>query len=267
MFVDTDSCAQRGQRTLKRYRTRAVTMATLSRSVLCVVLTCIALGAIGCGGGTTGTSPSESLRFTGFAERADGTRAAALSMTVASAGDQEVLVASGTDSEGEFSMNLPESESDMIVDVAGVGASSITRSQSGDGAMAAKLAVTAQGELNVQQFYEAQIDQARSRCVESIEGTRVTLEAQQGDTDPCLIVVAVASGQLALSAFEGRVVGSCEDRFGPVSVAQYTAGKGIELDLTQDLIKSCSDLSIEVSSKQAPGLVSVFQVNPASVIF
>jgi hypothetical protein len=111
-----------------------------------------------CGGGTTGTSSTDSLKFSGYAETANGQRASDLSMSVQSAATDQTLVDSGTDRRGDFSMALPSDESGFLVIVDGVGEATIVRNQSGAGTMTSKLAATSNGALMVKDLFETQID-------------------------------------------------------------------------------------------------------------
>jgi hypothetical protein len=232
---------------------------TTSSWLSSVVSFLVVLSAVGCGGGTTGTSPTDSLKFSGYAEQSDGTRAESLTMTVRAGSTDEPLVNSGTDTQGNFQMDLPGTEEAFVVDVDGIGSASVTRDQSGDGAMTAKLSVTSKGSLEVSSFFESQVMEATLCEGLSIRGTTLVISGkiEQG---ACPLTIAVASEQLAVTRFEGQLLATCNGSFTTVAQSMASPDGRIDLDLNAALSRDCNDLSIVVSTPQAPDLKNVFQV-------
>ena len=128
-------------------------LAQLSTGISLLVI----VSLVSCGGGTTGTSSSDSVRFAGYAEGADGLRAANLSMSVASTATNENLADSGTNDAGDFSMELPAEVESFVVDVKGIGATTVSRQQRGVGTMTSTPAVSSTGALVAEDFFEVQV--------------------------------------------------------------------------------------------------------------
>lgn len=212
-----------------------------------------------CGGGTTGTSSSDSLRFSGFAQDADGARAARLSMSVTSTATNENLVDSGTNDSGDFSMELPAEEQSFLVDVDGVGTTTISRQQRGVGTMASKLSVTSSGALVAEDVFETQV-LASPLCQSlTLNGSSIVVSGDVGQA-PCEATFAVASNSLPLTSFSGRVEATCAGSRAFVTSANSSSEGQITLDLNAAFRRGCSDIEVVVSSRLAPELQSAFQV-------
>lgn len=221
------------------------------------VLTFTALSS--CGGGTTGTSSSDSLRFSGFAQDADGTRAARLSMSVVSTATNENLVDSGTNDSGDFSMELPANEEAFVVDVEGVGSTQIARQQLGVGAMASKLAVTSAGALVAEDVFEVQ-PLATVLCASlTVNGSTIVVSGDVGEA-PCKAAFGVASQSVPLTSFRGDLIGSCAGSIETISSAGASAQGVITLDLNDAFARGCSNIKVSITSPRAPGLKSEFPV-------
>jgi len=212
-----------------------------------------------CGGGTTGTSPTGELKFSGVAEKADGARAGMLNMTVRSGSSDEALADSGTNSQGEFLMQLPASEEMFVIEVAGVGSTSIARMQRGEGSMSAKLAAMKDGTLVAAQLSESQIDSStlcESLAVEE-GGLRVDGALGQG---ACLVDIVVESQELAVASFYGTVLAKCNGARDLIQQSRADATGRVRFDLSSALSSGCQQLELVVASSQAPELSGVFVV-------
>jgi hypothetical protein len=220
----------------------------------------LALGILAsCGGGTTGTSSSDSLQFSGFAEGADGVRAARLAMSVTSAATSENLVDSGTDDAGDFSMELPAEEGAFVVDVNGVGSTTISRQQRGVGALASKLSVTSAGALVAEDVFEAQ-PLASILCASlSLSGSTIVVSGEVGNA-PCKVAFSVASKSLPLNSFRGDLIASCAGSRATISSAAASSQGVIMLDLNIAFARGCSDITVLISSSRSAGLRSEFPV-------
>lgn len=214
---------------------------------------------IGCGGGTTGTSPTDSFKLLGVAKQANGAPASSLSMTVRSSATDEPLVDSGTDAQGKFSMDLPAEEQSLVVDVTGVGQTRVNRNQRGSGAMATTLSVTTQGSLETRETFEAQVVPTDSLC--EVVATGTTIQIARGDEqEPCIVNISVASQDLPLETFQGILTANCGGSDTVLSVSPNRAGSGIQVNLQEALIRSCIDIKIQVSSTRNRELVTRFLV-------
>ena len=212
-----------------------------------------------CGGGTTGTSSSDSLRFSGYAEGADGVRAGRLSMSVASAATSESLVDSGTNDAGDFSMELPAEEEAFVVDVEGVGATQIARQQRGAGTMASKLSVTSTGALMAENVFEVQALGSVLCASLTLNGSALVVVGDVGSA-PCKVAFSVASKSLPLTSFRGEVVALCAGSMMTISSAAASSQGVITLDLNEAFTRSCSNITVFIASSRAPGLQSEFPV-------
>jgi hypothetical protein len=212
-----------------------------------------------CGGGTTGTSATDSVKFAGYAQTANGERASGLSMSVQSATTNQTLVNSGTDDSGDFSMTLPSDEDAFVVDVKGVGTTTISRKQRGAGTMASTLAVTNSGALVATDFFEAQID-ASSLCASlTANGDELIVSGDVG-TGPCPVTFTIASQQLSLNSFRADVEGVCDGTRQLVTSARSSSAGTVTVDLNEAFARGCGDVQVSISSVKAVGLTSIFSV-------
>lgn len=228
----------------------------------CIVL-CVStiLSNTGCGGGTTGTSPTGELKFSGVAEDADGSRAGRLTMTVRSGENDEALVDSGTNANGEFAMDLPGSEEQLVVQVDGVGSTSIARQQRGNGTMSAKLAVTREGALTSRDLSEAQVDSSTLCSNLEVSGNSIKVVGPVGSKE-CLVDIVIASQELTLGSFTATLRGVCGGVGPKAAIVASRAGDDgrVRLDLNQGFSAGCTGLEVVVQSSQALELASAFVV-------
>ena len=212
-----------------------------------------------CGGGTTGTSSTDSVKFAGYAQTANGERAPGLSMSVQSATTNQTLVNSGTDDRGDFSMTLPSDEDAFVVDVTGVGTTTIARTQRGAGTMASTLAVTTSGSLVATDFFEAQIDTSSLCGSLTANGDTLIVSGDVG-TGPCPVTVTIASQQLSLDSFRSNVEGVCDGTPQLITSARSSSAGTVTVDLGEAFAQECDDVRVIISSVNAVGLTSVFSV-------
>jgi hypothetical protein len=231
----------------------------ISQRMFAAILGLVVPGVISCGGGTTGTSSTDTVKFLGIAEQADGRRAAFLKMTVRSGRTNESLEESGTDAKGDFVMTLPANESSLVVDVSGIGSTTVQRQRQGRGVLAAKLAVTRQGTLEAAQQYEVQIDEDSLCSRLASEGSELLVVGQESDT-PCGVTLSVKSQQLTPRLFRGSVVAVCDGASVVLnSEVASDAGK-ISLDLQEAFDRDCRDIRLVVTSTEAAQLRATFPV-------
>lgn len=223
-----------------------------------LALTVITFAIASCGGGTTGTSSTDSVKFAGYAEQTNGDRAPFLSMTVSSGTSGEDLRNSGTNADGDFDMALPASESSLVIDVVGVGTTTMQRLQQGPGTLSTKLAATDQGIQSELQF-EAQVSE-QNLCSSLLPSGDELTVVSDDDQVPCPATIAIASQELALRDFQGSVVATCASEVSTLTTARADADGKVTLDLSGALTGGCTEIRIVVSHPQAPGLESVFYV-------
>jgi hypothetical protein len=180
-------------------------------------------------------------------------------MSVASAATSENLVDSGTNDNGDFSMELPADEEAFVVDVEGVGSTRIARQQRGVGTISSKLAVTSAGALVAEDVFEAQ--PLGSALCESLtlNGNAIVVSGDVGNAS-CKVAFSVASRSLPLTSFRGDLVASCAGLTEPIGSAGASAQGVITLDLNDAFARGCSNIKISIASPLAPGLESEFPV-------
>ena len=235
----------------------------LARRALAHLSTAMSLFVIGffvsCGGGTTGTSSSDSVKFAGYAEGADGLRAANLSMSVVSTATNKNIADSGTNDSGEFSMELPAEVQSFVVDVEGVGTTTVSRQQRGEGTMTSKLSITSTGALVAEDLFEVQV-LTSSLCRSLTLSNNTLIVSGEVGGAPCEVTLQVASRVLPLTSFRGKVEASCDASRIIVSSANASTQGAITLDLNTAFSRGCSDITVSVGSPQAPDLQSIFPV-------
>jgi hypothetical protein len=223
-------------------------------ALILLVVTCVA-----CGGGTTGTSPTDTLRFSGFVEQADGTRASSIAMTIRSGVTEDNLLESATNEQGEFSMNLPASEQALIIEAQGVGSTMVMRDQRGDGAITAKLGVTSQGQLLATLISELQIKQSSLCSSLSPSENGLTIVGDVGQ-EPCLVTISVASQELPIEQFIGTLTAVCSNVQVDLEISRASQQGEILYDLNRAFSLNCSDIQLKISHGNAPELVAIFIV-------
>ena len=221
-------------------------------------LATIALGLVSCGGGTTGTSSTDSVKFAGYAEQANGGRAPFLSMTVSSGTSGEDLKDSGTNAQGDFAMVLPSRESSLVVDVVGLGSTTLRRQQEGPGTLSAKLSASDEGLQSGLQF-EAQLSEQNLCPNLSVSGDELIVIGDDGQV-PCPATMAIASQELTLRDFQGSVVARCAGVLNTGTPARSSSDGKLTVDLSSALNGGCDEIRIVLSHPQAPGLESIFYV-------
>ena len=223
-----------------------------------LALSIVTIFIASCGGGTTGTSSTDSVKFAGYAEQANGGRAPFLSMTVSSGMSGEDLEKSGTDADGGFAMSLPSSESSLVIDVDGVGSTTMRRLQQGAGTLSTKLAATGDGLASELQF-EAQVSEHNLCSNLLASGDELTVVSDD-DRVPCPATIAIASQELTLRDFQGSIVAKCASELSTLTTARANADGKVTLDLSGALTGECTEIRLVVSHPQAPGLESLFYV-------
>ena len=221
-------------------------------------LTFVVFAITSCGGGTTGTSSTDSVKFAGYAEQQDGGRAPFLSMTVSSGTSGEDLRNSGTNANGDFAMLLPARESSLVIDVVGVGSTTMRRLQQGPGTLSTKLAATGEGLESELQF-EAQVSE-QNLCSNLLVSGDELIVVGDSDIVPCPATITIASKELSLRNFEGAVVARCAGALNTLTTARASADGKVTLDLSAAISKGCTEIRVMLTHPQAPGLESVFYV-------
>lgn len=214
---------------------------------------------IGCGGGTTGTSPTNELKFSGLVQQSNGTPAPSLLMTVRSGLTDDNLLDSGTNEQGEFAMDLPAAEESLVIDVQGVGSTTVTRAQRGAGTITAKLRVMPEGGLSTSQLSEAQIDEAALCSSLAVSGNMLAIVGDVGQ-EPCPVVISVDSQELGVAEFTGILSAVCDNARVDLEAAKASQQGEMTLDLNRAFSRGCEDVELSVLHSKVPELVASFIV-------
>lgn len=208
---------------------------------LATAIVCCALAA--CGGGTTGTSPTDSFKLIGITENSENNALPTTSMLVVSGTNDTVLVDSQTDSSGNFSMELPGDESSLIVDVQGTRSTPLTRSLLGSSIVSTKLSQDSAGALSFDETFEVQIDS--SRLCEALEADRNQISwAGPAIPESCPVTFNVRTTGGDSSSIQATLRANCE-----VSIASTNADSTgtVSIDIAPALAARCGTIEITVS--------------------
>ncbi len=232
-----------------------------TKYLLTFLLLPLAMVTTSCGGGTTGTSSIAPLTLNGYAEQADGSRGAGLSMSVKSGTDSTTILTSGTDQNGDFSMELPANEETFVIEVDGIGSTQISRRQSGEGNISTKLTIDPDRGLITKDLFEAQLalDSAPCSALE-IENNQINVVAPITE-ESCEIKINTDSEELSTANFIGTLMGSCPKQ-GYRNLAQNSANSegAIRLDLAPAIKRGCVNLSLRITHRSSTDLESRFPI-------
>jgi hypothetical protein len=156
-------------------------------------------------------------------------------------------------------MDLPAEEESLTIEVAGVGRTTVVRSQRGDGAMTAKLKVSAQGTLAATQLFEAQIEPDSLCSSITPSGTSLLISGPTGQ-QACPVTIRVTSREIAATSFTGSLRATCNGQPETVATTRASADGAIRIDLLDAFSQGCTQLSFAVTTPRAPGLEALFVV-------
>lgn len=206
----------------------------------------------GCGGGTTGTSPTGGFEFVGLVRSSTGTPVSDTDMTVSSADGTAELATARTNAKGIFSMELPPAVSSLVATVGDKRSQPISRVLPGSGILSTQLVETDAGEFVGRFSFEVKVDQTLLCSAFRSEGNVLYRREELGRGTDCLIPFLVASPSLVNSRFRATIVSNCglteveQDSFRPNSQGKIVVDVGPLLDA------GCSAFSIVVTHDDAP---------------
>lgn len=204
----------------------------------------------GCGGGTTGTSSTNELKLAGYAQSASGERLSALPMTVRSANDQSELIVSKTDNTGSFTMELPGSESSVLVEIEGKRSSPIARRFKGSSIVSTVLTLSSTGDILSEGSFEAQVDGDSLCQALEIEGNQLYVKGQP--SGPCEVRAQIASSAYPLSTFSATFEGTCNGESLVLSTTPVDGSGRVSIDVSDGINRGCKSLRIAFASRSDP---------------
>lgn len=223
------------------------------------------LGAMitGCGGGTTGTSSTDEFKFAGVAKSASGQPLSGTAMTVRSAGDDSELLQSATDSSGQFVMDLPASESSVVVAVGEARSAPLVRSFNGASVLSTEMVSTSAGDLEFQGTFEVQIDSATLCPALTPYGNQLYQQAPL-PAGECVVAFTISSIELSTKNFTAAITGDCQasDVAKPVTDSQKDSQ--LLVDIAPYLQAGCTTFEIAISHRNTAKRSASFPVYGAA---
>ena len=210
-------------------------------------LVALILTSSGCGGGTTGTSSGESFKFIGITENAERAPLADTEMSVLSGGDDQVLVESQTNRNGDFAMDLPSDEESLVVDVQGTKSAPLERQLAGESIVSTTLRQDEVGALSFTETFEVQVDSATLCPALVAEGNRIYQRSGQngGAEQSCFVRFLIRTKDLPLATVQASARTDCAVSIQPVRVAP---DETISVDVARLLDSECNNSEIIVSA-------------------
>lgn len=230
---------------------------------LCAAFWLAALGLSvivgGCGGGTTGTSSGDTFKLLGVTESSEQSPLTDTAMSVLSATNNEVLVESQTDQNGDFAMDLPSDEESVVVDVSGTRSAPLKRQLNGTGIVSTKLRQDNQGSIAFAETFEAQVDTARLCSVLEVQGTQLFQRADfvHSAGTRCLVPLRVRSQGISASTVQSSIRANCE-----VTIQSSGAQQGdtLDVDVAGFLNTGCSRVDIVLTAMGSSLSSAVFSI-------
>lgn len=224
-----------------------------------LALLTFSLVVLGCGGGTTGTSPSDTFKLVGGTENAQQNALPRTEMSVVSGTSDQILVESETDTNGAFAMELPAGEDSLIVDIQGVRSSPLERELLGPSIVSTILRQDQTGSLSFPQTFEAQIDTSNlCEALTSDGNTLYILSDRQGEfAESCTVRLRVRSKGSTDLILKATLQSSCTDARQPVLA---NPDDTISIDLSPIINSGCEEAEIVVSSDEQSLSDAVFPI-------
>lgn len=179
------------------------------RLIYSTAMLILPMALVACGGGTTGTSPTTHVDLRGRVLDLSGQPLANAPMTVLDPASSQELVASATDTGGDFQMALPADIDLFRVEFSGARSGLLMRSLSGAAHIAALLEEAPSGEVAVSEQLEARL--VRVTGCNGVDLVGNTLTISKPNIGPqCTLHLAVRTdGVIPTSGLTSFVSGPC----------------------------------------------------------
>ena len=224
--------------------------------LFCLVIT-------GCGGGTTGTSSTEEFKFVGTAKSASGQPLSSTAMTVRSGADDAELVRSATDPLGLFEMELPASESSVVVAVGDTRSAPLARSFNGASVLSTEMVSNSVGELAFQGTFEVQVDSTTLCPALTAYGNQLYQQAPL-PAGECVVAFTISSTELSAKNFTAAITGDCQASDVAKPLTDSQSDSQLLVDLAPYLQADCSSFEVLVSHRDARARSASFPVYGAA---
>ena len=203
--------------------------------------------AAGCGGGTTGTSPTGSFELVGLVRSSTGAPVGDTEMIVQSSGDSEEIVTARTDSEGLFSMELSPTVASLTATVGDKTSSEIVRTLPGSSILSTELVESNSGLFVDRHSFEVQVNESALCSALRLDGNTLYRQEELSSSSSCIIPFVFASKTLSTAGFRATIVDGC----GVADKNQITVrpdkNGSLSLDVSSLFASGCSAFSIVVT--------------------
>jgi hypothetical protein len=242
----------RSIRSLKLYSQRPL----VPRAVIAGAVSGVVSISVGCGGGTTGTSPIDGFHMVGTARSTIGAPLPNTDMAVRSGSDSAPVVVARTDQQGSFLMRLPSTVSTLSVSVGNQQSPPFTRSLIGPSILSTELQAAPNGTVTLVNSYEVQVDAATLCTALRPEGNDLIRDRELTPNAPCIVPFIVNSTQITASplpigqyraTITGTTPESCTATALGSQPARADADGKIRVDVAPVIDAGCRSFSVVVS--------------------
>jgi hypothetical protein len=233
-------------------------MEIINRFFLGAVIALFVLAGCG-GGGTTGTSQTSELSFTGAISDYTGAPQGDVAMQVTSFTSGEVLIRTSSTPRGGFEMTLPGSESAVVVEMGSAKTPPIKKQLEGSSAVSAKLTLRTEGAISVDKSVEAQVV-STNLCSAFITEANQIVQVSNLVENPCTIQIHAVSATTPTNQIIGSVYASCRSVLERVAIGAADSNGNFTVNVAPIINRGCSLINVTLTSTQFPGGAIVFPV-------
>ncbi len=226
------------------------------RAVIAGALSAMASISIGCGGGTTGTSPIDGFHMVGTARSTIGSPLPNIEMAVRSGSDSAPVVVARTDQQGAFLMRIPSTVSTLSVSLGNQQTPPFTRTLIGSSILSTELQATPSGAVALVNSYEVQVDAAQLCAELRLQGNELIRDRELTPNASCIVPFLLNSTQgsvasLPSARYRATITSPASERctaatLGSQPARPDTDGK-LRVDIAPVINAGCRSFSVVVS--------------------
>ena len=223
-----------------KYKRALIRDIMLTSLVWCILL-------CGCGGGTTGTSSTTTLRMTGRVEDPDGARVSSSSIVVIAEGKGPVA-STATDPQGEFEISISGDIEKFRIEVDQAPSSFVQRDTRGNAVMSTRVVRSSDTSADVE-FFEAQIEREKLCRGVQFEGSTIRIVDAQSVAS-CEVSAQIKAGPIFLSDFQSGIVGTCQGI--PIILSMGSVIDGVARAGLAGVTAECQDIRFVIFVRYDP---------------